>query len=541
MLILVPVVLLFVTAIGLLVLQWLRPGFGLAWLVAALATFVSWLFVMFLRLRIPDLLVIAQWSPTTLFNASPQFLLDRISWPYLFSLATLVFAVVLTATARTQYNSNPYAWAGSLAMIALGMIAVLAGNPLTLMTAWVAIDILELVILLSSLNEVQIGRGAIIAFGSRIIGTMILAWVVITSQGVTGSFQTGFDLNQIPSQAGIYILLSVGLRMGVFPLHLPFSQEPRLRRGLGSVMRLVPIASSMVLLGRLFGNVVSPNWTPYLLGLAILAAIYCGIMWLISTDELLGRPYWLIGWASLSLICAINGNANLSIAWGIAAILPGGLLFLYSARDAHLRFLPILGLLCLTGLPFTPAASGWLGLVGGSFTLVNLLVLAAHSLFLIGYARHAMRPADVMTKVERWTRVTYPVGLLSFIVGDVILGIWGWPGSRTIGIWWAGFLSTAILGLVIYIYFRYYRTGEKSPVPKAIWVNLPIQVARAAPNYLMKVLRLDWLYEIISWTFQGFSVLIGGVIGILEGDGGVLWAMVILILLLSLVIQVGLP
>jgi hypothetical protein len=541
MLILAPVVLLLITVLALLVLQWTKPGFGLAWLVASIVALISWLFVMYLRLQIPEVLVIAKWSPPALFNASPQFLLDRTSWPYLFSLATLIFAVLLSVTARAQYNTSPYSLIGSLAMIALGMMAVLAGNPLTLMSMWVAIDVVELIILLSSLNEVQIGQRAIVSFGSRMIGTMILAWIVISNQGVTGSFQTGFDLNQIPSQAGIYILLSVGLRMGVFPLHLPFTQEPRLRQSLGSVMRLVPMASSLVLLGRLSGNVVSPALTPYLLGLAVLAAFYCGIMWLVSKDELLGRPYWLIGWASLALICAINGMSNLSIAWGITAILPGGLLFLYSARDPQLRFLPVLGLIGITGLPFMPAASGWQGLVGEHFSFISLLVLITHSLFLVGYARHAWRPAEEMSKVERWTRIIYPAGLFVLIVGDFVLGVWGWPGSRTLGIWWAGLASVALMDLIIFLYYRYYSLPETSPLVKTLQMIFPVESFRKTSDFLMKILRLDWFYQLVSWGFNGFSLFIGGVNGILEGDGGVLWSIVILILLLSVIIQVRLP
>ena len=540
MLILAPVILLLIAAVILIILHWQRPGFGLAWLISTGSTLIAWLLVMFLRLRLPDIITIAQWHPYTLFLESPQFILDRISWPYLFSLAILAFGVLLTATARARDRSNPLDWAGTLAMIALGMLAVMAANPLTLMMAWVAIDIVEFIILLSTLNDVQVARRSVVSFAARIGGTIFLVWVVISNPGLPGNLQYNLDLSHIPDRASIFIILSVGLRLGVFPLHLPFSQEPRLRRGLGSVMRLVPLASSLVLLGRLSGEVVSQQWKPYLSGLAILAALYCGIMWLISKDELTGRPFWLIGWASLSLICAINGLAAFSIAWGVVAILPGGLLFLFSAREKQLLFLPALALLGLSGLPFTPAASGWQGLVGKQFSVGSLFAILAHAFFLLGYARHALRPGDTMSKVERWARFTYPLGLLILVAGDIILGIWGWPGSRTVGIWWVELISAGVISGMIIVYIRYYETLKKSPVTGFFSSFTSILILRRAARYIMDFLRLDWLYQLLSWTYQGVGFVLGGVISILEGDGGVLWALVIVSLLLSLIIHGGL-
>ncbi len=539
MLILSPLILLLTAAVVLLILQWRRPGFGLSWLVATGASFATWLLFMFLRTRLPETVTIAQWQPVTLFNASLALLLDRVSWPYAFCLATLVLAVLLTETARSQYHSNPFVWAGSLAITALGFLAVLAGNPMTLMIAWAAVDLVDLIIRLSSINEVQVNRRAILAFSARIGGILILAWAVMVGQAGTPLPGQVFDLTHIPDQAGIFVLLAAGLRLGVFPLHLPFSQEPRLRRGLGSVLRLVPVASSLALLARLPPDIIPINWAPYLSGLSILAAFYCGAMWLVSANELAGRPYWLIGWASLSMICVINGLPANSIGWGVAAILPGSLLFLFSARERQLLFLPALGLLGLTGLPFTPAASGWPGLFGGHFSLGGIFILLSQALLLLGYARHALRLGDRMPSVERWASITYPAGLLALISADIVLGIWGWPGSRTIGIWWAGLFDLAALGLVAITYSRQFKYLQRSPMALTVWNIPPTKIIRLVFARAMQVLSLDWFYRSVGWVYQGVGALLYGVTDILEGDGGVLWALVILSLLISLFAQGG--
>jgi hypothetical protein len=540
MLILLPVVLLLLAALTLLFLQWLRPGFGLSWLIGVGLTLAAWVLILYLRLHLVIQVTLMEWKPVTLFNESPMFLLDRISWPYAFCLVTLVLGVVLTATARAMYHSNPFTWAGSLLTTALGLLAVISGNPLTLMFSWAAIDLAELIILLSSISEGHLSQRVVIAFSSRIIGIFFLIWAVIVSKsGSIGSTQV-FDFTNIPAEAGIFLLLASGLRLGVFPLHLPFSQEPRLRRGLGSVLRLVPVASALALLGRLPSGSVPDSWVPILMALAILAVFYSGVMWLKAPDELIGRPYWFIGWAALSLICVINGSASESTAWGVAAILPGSLLFLFSAREKQIYFIPVLGFIGLTGLPFTPAASGWHGLLGSGFSIISLLIILSVSMLILGYIRHSMRSGDQMTKVERWARVTYPLGLLVFVVADYLLGLWGWPGSRTVGVWWAGLLTGILVSLAGY---GYYRRSEITLQVQGLTIFGSPLVLNSVKNYfnrMMSILRLDWFYKILIWVFRAVGDTLEGATRILEGDGGVLWAFVIMSLLTSLLLQGGL-
>ena len=40
-------------------------------------------------------------------------------------------------------------------------------------------------------------------------------------------------------ETGVYLILAVGLRLGVLPLHLAYSPESAVRRGFGTALRLV--------------------------------------------------------------------------------------------------------------------------------------------------------------------------------------------------------------------------------------------------------------------------------------------------------------
>jgi hypothetical protein len=79
------------------------------------------------------------------------------------SISTLTLAVILTATARKNFP-DPLPWAATLILGGLGLLAVLADNPLTLLMAWSAIDLTELVTQLRSADGPQPSEKVVTAF-----------------------------------------------------------------------------------------------------------------------------------------------------------------------------------------------------------------------------------------------------------------------------------------------------------------------------------------------------------------------------------------
>src|SRR5215216_5522365 len=69
----------------------------------------------------------------------------RYSWLFVFSLVSLGLAILITSVVRPHFPS-PLSWAGTLVLISLGMLAVIADNPLTLVLIWAAIDLVELIV-----------------------------------------------------------------------------------------------------------------------------------------------------------------------------------------------------------------------------------------------------------------------------------------------------------------------------------------------------------------------------------------------------------
>jgi hypothetical protein len=530
MLISLPVWILLIAGLAILFLRWIRPKFSYTWLIAAAASIGGLLLLLYLRLRLPGTFELPAWKPVDVFTSSPAIGLDGVAWPFALAVMALVVAEILTGVARVQSRTTPFTWAATLILGGFGLFGVMAGNPLTLMIAWGAIDLGELAVLLINAHSRVMGSRSVLAFAASTVGIFFALWAVLTSQ----TKGTPLTWDTIPVSAGIFLLLAAALRLGVLPLHLPFASEPNLRRGLGTLIRLVPTASSLMLLARLPASISTLPAVDLLVGFAGLAGFYASSMWILAGDELTGRPYWIIGAASLAVVSALHGQPTASLAWGIILLLVGGLLFFYSAHGRRLSVFWGMGAACIAGLPFTPAANGWPGLVGNSISFWSAGVSVLTVEFLIfGYIRHAIQPGEKLESMERWVQSIYPVGLFVIVMALFVLGFKGWNGSFNAGPWWVSLPVAAIVAWLgfYWVYRRRYGGGANPTGPVPGWALSP---ARRVLDGLTSLLRLEWVYQLIWQVFRQLERLLSGLTLIFEGDGGVLWAFVLLTLVITL-------
>lgn len=513
MLPLIAVVIFLITPLIMLLIQLARPRFAFHWLAAALATLLALPMLLFSRPTAPLLLARLDWQPDSFFHASPALLLDDISWAYASAIAALTLAAMFTFVARRQ-EPNWRAWAGGLALAGLGILAALAGNLLTLLLAWAALDITELIILLLQLHESAARERAVVAFSARGGGLALAlaAWMMAWATGASVEFAT------LSPRLSLALLLAAALRLGVLPLHLPLRADAALRRGLGTLLRLIPAAASLPLLSRVAVAGAPAELQTALLALTVFAALYGATNFAAAPDELSGRPYWLIAIAALSVSAAARGLPAASLSWGLAGLLAGGVLFLYSFRRRILMILLAIGWLGVAGLPFTP---GWDGAQAATPWF-----LPALALLLLGYSRHALRPVEAGAPWERWVWTVYPLGLTVplavqwWIVGPGFTGrsmasvqsLSGWGGAIGAGL-------AALLWL-------------------AGWVRrAPLQAARRSARWrdlASRVFSLEWLYQLVWQVYRFLGRFITSLSLILEGEGGVLWGLVLLALLASL-------
>ncbi|MBK8419045.1 hypothetical protein [Candidatus Villigracilis saccharophilus] len=517
MLILISCSILFISALALIVLRVTQQNSRYAWWTAMGGATLTTISIFIWQTQMPFRLNLLAWQPDKLFVNPISFHADGISWPLALSIVTLTLTSMLTSVARPGV-SNSLSWAGSLALGGLGLMAVTSDNPLTLVLVWGALDITELITQITSADSAADNEKIVISFSTRALGISLLLWAHIVSISQGGSF----DFQSIAPISGLYLVAAAGLRLGVLPLHLPYSSESILRRGLGTSLRLISAASSLVLLTHIPAVSLNSNLTPFLLGLAIMAALYGGWMWLRAPDELTGRPYWIIGLAALSVTSALSGNPLGAVAWGCALVLVGGGLFLASVQQLWLNRALLIGAWSLSSFPFSLTASAWLGNLGFFIPFV----IAAQALICAGFLRHALRPSgrDTFESQPRWARAVYPAGILFLITVQILLGFFGWDGASQIGAWvQAIIVSVLTFGLA----WATPRFRVLNPI-RAHWVS---STTTSSP---------DSIYSNIWGVYRAIGRVSQSINSTIEGEGGIMWTLLFLIIFISLLTQ-GLP
>ncbi len=517
MLIFIPIILLFLTALILLALRSTPAAQRYSWLVAVSGALLTWLGTWLWRFQIPYTFELPSWQPAILFADAPSFLADQISWVFALSLVTLTAGLFLTTLAREGIPAHPLSWPGMFILSGLGILAIMANNPLTLVLIWAAFDLAELIAMLRSVQGASVSERVVIAFSTRTGGLLLLLWANM----LTVHSGSHLSFASMSPAAGLFLILAAGLRLGVLPLHLPYPSESALRRDFGTLLRLTTAASSLVILARISPSALTTPLAPALQILAALAAFYGGWNWLRAPDALSGRPHWLIGMAALAVSATLRAAPLAAAAWSCAMLLSGGMLFLTSFQQKWLNRLLLSGAWGLSALPFSLTAIGW-QTQAPAFWPTWPVLLAAQALLTAGFIRHALRSPN-RTPLESpftWMHFTYLLGIFVFLVTLFALGWIGWDGALQIGNLTAAlFASFLTLGLV----WATPRFRIFNP-PRAHWVR----PASSDPNVLYRSL---WnLYQAGARLSQAITL-------ILEGESGLLWTLLFIVLLLSLILQ----
>ena len=151
------------------------------------------------------------------------------------------------------------------------------------------------------------------------------------------------------------------------------------------------------------------------------------------------------------------------------------------------------------------------------------MILSTHALLLAGYARHMLRTTDLPSGLERWVWVIYPLGLAILIIASYLIGFRTSPVINKL-LWtqWAGGVAALILA-------------------GAFWLlsSRQLLIPRKIVNLFQRFSLLNSFYYIIWILYQSLRLVIDWINSILEGDGGILWAVLLLTLLLSLLARKG--
>lgn len=518
MLILLSIFLLLLAALIMVVMRVWRPSFGYHWLVALSGVFPAWLMVLLTYSQVPSPAQVYSWGPKTTYPNSIVISIDNISWPFAVAIATLLLATLLSDVVRA-YDLSWSNWASSLLIIAVSMVGIFSGNLLTYVLIWSAYDLIILVIMLLQLDSEKLRRRSVQVFFIHLLGTMSLLFAGV----VLANENNAVLLEQASPRAVLFILLAAGLRFGALPIDSQLQEDPKNRRSFGTVRSLASMAIVSVLLVRVASVLENVDFSgylwPVLFALLGLMAALLSLAWLSAKDELEGRQAWILGFGLLIIASTLRAEYSASLSWGLAAIFTGGLIFLASVRVKFSMWIALFGALTISTLPFTPTWSG-LSLFSGSFSFSMLFYVIAIGGLITGYVRHASRRIPEPSGIERWIRVIYPIGLAILPVTQIGVGLLyqNSIGGIPFTVWIACLLIILIAGLG---YFWLRRGGV---IPKSLVVGVN------------SLLGFHWLRSLLVYGFNLITRFLVFATGIFEGEGGILWVILSIVIILSIML-----
>ncbi|MEI6289341.1 MAG: hypothetical protein WCP19_02815, partial [Chloroflexota bacterium] len=196
--------------------------------------------------------------------------------------------------------------------------------------------------------------------------------------------------------------------------------------------------------------------------------------------------------------------------------------FLYSSRK--LIFSRIISgfTIFLLAIPFTITSTGWNGTFPYPFFFLPIFMLS-QLLLAAGFVRHIFQPADsAYDELPAWAQTSAPAGIGLLGITIILTGIWGWPGALQFGSWKI-VLSMLVFGVLII--FAGWRIQKIIPTELNTRLN---SLKFPQFNIFPKLSSSFW------FLFRFSGNLIGTLNDLLEGDGGLLWTLLLLVLFISI-------
>ena len=492
-----------------------RP-YSMSWTTAALGALAGLLSVFFWKLELPFAIHPLEFWPNGILPAPYAFVVDTPSWILAVGLACFLPSVLLTSPARNEQFLTPSSWIASFGITGLSILTVLAENPLTLLTGWALIDLIEIINLLRLSRSAEASSNAINDFSIRLLGVFIAIF------GMVGLHPSGLatPFASITGQApAIALILSAGLRLGVIPLRLRYRADTPTQFGFTTLIRVATAITSLFPIARIsLIDVAAPVkiLVLFLVGLSGLAAAW---LWLTERSNIDHRQHYLALTTALFIYSAVGENPTGALAWAGVLLFNGAALFLSTSNTPRMQVVLSFFSILLIGLPFTFTSTVFAGqtpwplLFSPLFFLINLAAVGGH-------LRHQFTSEEAnIQSLPLWVQTTYPVGIFLGPVFVLILGIWGWEGSLQIGVWWAGLLALLLLlGAAVLSW----RNRALFLAIMEIRIDPLTRLLTSSSNLISQIGSA--LLSLLERFFATLSLL-------LEGDGGIIWTGLIIVLL----------
>ncbi len=517
----IPVGILLAAALVIVLINRNGPHIGAAWFVSITAALFTWGWTVSLYWRFNP----AVRDISSVLLPGRNFILDGISYPYMLAVSALLVILLLTAPAYMEPQTAPRIWFFFLLIETIGYLIVSANDLTIIIYGWVIFDAIDLATQYIQQYPKMIKRSTLSAVGIRFFGT-ILAYSSLALSNADINSGAGMFVS---ARAGIWLLLACALRMGILPISQPYSEMSVSRIGLGTMLRLTSILTTIPVLSRIPMDAIDPNLR-ILLNLAAIAASLTGAVgWLLSENTFTGNSYAALSICGISFACAVSNARSSLIAWGVSIVLTCAPLSLYQVRNAFMNILAILVVVCFSGLPYTPNAFGWPGLVRVPFTFKDILFILVMMILIAGALIHILRTEGIkFSELEPWMRSVYPLGFLAAVGTHIFISMISYGERFSLGVIPASAASFAGGVLLTVLVLR---------LPENLRHRNILAWGREGISFfwrtMERTLNMNWLIRFLRLADQATGRMTRYASAILENNSGLVWELLLLALLIA--------
>jgi hypothetical protein len=466
------------------------------------STALCWILLVLMLLINPESEIGLGYLTENSLLPAPIFLLDSIST----SIGLTIGGLVLFSSLSQLLSPQQIAWISGIGGVSI--LGSLSGSVYSFLYFWALIEIFW--ITYSALFQSR-DRGLILPVAFRLLVPLLL----IYASGVGETMGEGSFIAY--GEAGAPFLIAAGgLGIGAW---IPFR-----RRFTGDdpggnpefVARLFPACLSLMVVTRGAALADPTLFLPYLPVLLGVFTLVSGLLGYLSRSEGFSRRIWTLGLLGMILGSSIQGSYIGSLGWGLVFLLPVSTLF-FPVRDrSRILLALVFASLGLLTLPYFPA---WIG--RGIFSMGTSGVLFSIGAgLIIGGVLHG-----AITRYRQSTISGESVPLL-FVISPIIILL-----TQIIQVLphFSAEINSSLLSEQILVWI---------PLPIiliAVFFRDQIQDLRTDDTGEISGRTLDFLPDVIYWFVDLGDRLISFITGLFEGEGGLIWALLIGFLIITLI------
>lgn len=516
MVLFIPILFLFLFGIGIQILGRMRFNIVQSWIFAIIGSVLAWVSYLIVRIFASGQISTPFFPSGTSGDFQIIFSVGDKNWVFGFLWLSLLIPIMLMDSRRLTEKNNLNTWSGTLLIGASGLLAIMSGSVIGFLLVSALLDIQIFASHINIQKEELEVRRAIFEILFRIIGTLFLMF--------------GFKLNGEID----FLLTSIGLalRSGVIPLASELSRTVTIRSNLLTLLGLVAPITCFAFMNQMQVTKVEFQGKSILVIILIFFIISNILKVLTKQQSQNGIRAWISAFSGLAVIQLINGGFELIQPLAIVFAILGALFSFQLYGSSRLKIAIIILMVCMIGLPYTPSYGIWLpGLLDGltfhSFfyqvTLLFLMLVVFHSIISM---------PEKNDKKESWLEITTAMSPVILLISPWLLEIWFLSKiSNNFNL-----VSPAIF-LAILAFLIYFDRSEKTKVFLKRYLDSNKRFINFITSILEDILSLNWIPRGLKIANQGLSKIINIFVRVLEGDGGLLWAFVFLILISSILLS----